>query len=90
MMTVEEYAALWGKVNNVEASYQQFSHEDAVASGLPEWLATELLVAGGYTSKYGASGGDPEVKSPEECGVDLSKLSSVEDWMRAEDWSSVL
>lgn len=90
LMTVEEYFALWGKVNNRKVTYRQFAFEDAVASGLPDWLVEELLVAGNYTSDYGCSGGDPKVKTPRECGVDVSKLPSVEDWLRAEDWSEVL
>lgn len=90
LMTIEEYVALWGKINGARTSYEPLTLEDMIASGMPGWLAEELEISGYYCSKYGCSGGDPEVKAPMDCGVDMSKLPSVEDWIRNEDWSSVL
>jgi hypothetical protein len=61
-----------------------------LAEAAVQYLAEELLKAGAFNSKYGCDGGDPTMKTPKQCGVDMSKLSTIEDWMRNEDWSSVL
>lgn len=90
MMSLEKYVALWGEVNNVEVSYEPLTLDDMLTSGMPDWLVEELLVSGYYCAKYGCGGGDPEVKAPEDCGVDISRLGTVQDWMESEDWSSVL
>ena len=90
LMTIEEYVALWGKVNSKKVSFRTFTYEDAIAGGWPDWMALEITQTGYYQSKFGINGGNPEVKSPRECGVDTSQLPSVEEWMRNEDWSSVL
>lgn len=89
-MRIESYAALWGKVNGKIVSYRRFTIEEAEACGFPAPLVSTLLRDGDYLSKYGMDGGDPGVKSAEDCGVDVSRLGSVEDWIRSEDWSSVL
>ena len=43
-----------------------------------------------YACKFGYDGSDPEVQSPEELGVDVGKLGTIADWIKKEDWSSVL
>lgn len=91
LMTIESYAALWAKVTERRVtSYRQFSLEEAVEAGVPDWLAAEVLAGGRFNGEYGTSGGDPEVKTPAECGVDVQALGTVEEWMRAEDWGGVL
>lgn len=89
-MTLEDYAELWGKVNGKKVSYEPMTLAETVAEGMPAWLMEELLAHGQYAASFGFNGDNPAVKSPEECGVDVSKLSSVEDWMRSEDWTPVL
>ena len=90
LMTNEEYCALWDKVNGTTSQTRQWTYDDAVGSGMPDWLALEISQSGTFSSKYGWTGGDPEVKHPAEVGVDMSKLTKVEDWIRNEDWSSVV
>lgn len=87
---IEEYATLWGKVNNMAVSCRPFSHQESLDGGFPEWLVLELLKNGIYQSKQRCDGGDPEVKSAQECGVDMNNLPSIEHWMRSKDWGSVL
>lgn len=65
--------------------YQRITVEEAPANNIPDWLMEELLGHGTYTAKSRFNGGDPEVKSPEDRGVDVSKLGSVEDRMRTKD-----
>jgi hypothetical protein len=89
-MTNEEFCALWGKVNGVECRFEVLGYDDAIKAGMPEWMALEVSESGTYTTKFGWAGGDPAVKSPQELGVEMEKLTKVEDWMRQEDWSSVL
>ena len=90
LMTNEEYWELWARVLGVKAKLQALTYDDAVGAGMPEWLALEVSESGTYTTKYGWAGGDPEVKHPRDLGVDVSKLTKLDDWIRFEDWSSVL
>lgn len=86
----EEYVEIWGRVLGVKAKAQYLDFDALVAGGMPDWLALETEDTGNYVSKYGETGGDPEVKEPGELGVDLRKLTSVEEAIREDDWSSVL
>lgn len=89
-MTNEEYCALWAKVNGVECKFEVLGYEDAIKAGMPDWMALEVSESGTYTTKYGWAGGDAEVKMPSDLGVNVEKLTKVKDWMKLEDWSSVL
>lgn len=89
-LTNDEYCELWSKVLGVKCVPKYLEYEDLVAVGMPEWLALETVDAGLYVAKFGQTGGDPAVKEPAELGVDLGKLTSVEDSIREDDWSSVL
>lgn len=90
MMTNEEFCALWGRVHGVECRFEALTYDDAMKAGMQEWLAEEVSESGIYTTKYGWAGGDPEVKNPAELGTKMDRLTKVEDWIRQEDWSSVL
>ena len=90
LLTNEELCALWGKVHGVECRFEVLTYDHAIEAGMPEWMALEVSESGTYTTKFGWAGGDPEVKSPGELGVDVGKLTSVEEWIRREDWRSVL
>ncbi len=90
LMTNEEFCALWGKVHGVQCRFQPLGYEDAVKVGMQEWMAEEVSQSGLYTTKYGWHGGDPEMKHPEELGVEVGKLTSVEGWIRGEDWGDVM
>lgn len=89
-MLPEEYLALWSKVNGVRARYESLTVEVGKTAGLPEFLVQEVIDAVTYVSTYEWAGGDPEVKHPGDLGVNVSKLSKVEDYIKADDWSSVL
>jgi hypothetical protein len=53
-------------------------------------LQREFDEAMAYAIKYGFAGGDPNVKRPEELGVDVSQLTDLEEWVRREDYSIIL
>ena len=57
---------------------------------MPDWMALEASESGTFSTKYGWAGGDPEVKAPNQVGVDVNQLTKVEEWIKNEDWSSVL
>jgi hypothetical protein len=90
LMTNEEFCALWGRVNGVKCRFVPLTYDDALEASMPEWMALEVSESGIYTTKYGWAGGDSEVKTPQYLGVDVEGLTKLEDWIRAEDWSSVL
>lgn len=89
-LTNDEYCKIWGRVLGVQVVSEYLDREGLVAAGMPDWLALETFETGIYVAKYGQNGGDPEVKLPEELGVDVSKLTKVEDAIREDDWSSVM
>ena len=57
---------------------------------MPAPFGKEIRDSMEYASTYGFTGGDPAVKTPEECGVDLAEMSTLEDYIRNEDWSDIL
>ncbi|KAK3716800.1 hypothetical protein LTR37_006150 [Vermiconidia calcicola] len=89
LTTSEEYCAIWGRVHGVQCRAEVLTYEDALAQGMPDWMALEISESGTYVTKFGWAGGDPDVKHPKDLGVDVSKLTMIEDWIRQEDWSSV-
>lgn len=82
-----DYWRTWAKIQGVKLEIEDKEFEFA---DLPEWLKWEFNDAFKYVVKYGFAGGDPELRSPEELGVDVSELTDVEEWLRKEDFSSIL
>lgn len=85
-----EYCEIWRSVHGVEVRSKYLGYDDLVSVGMPEWLALETFETGVYVAKFGHTGGDLEVKGPEELGVDVGALRTVEESIRVGDWSSVL
>ncbi|KAK4501048.1 hypothetical protein PRZ48_006854 [Zasmidium cellare] len=85
-LSVDEFAAVFGKALGVKARSERVEREALVALGVPDWLAEEVSESGQYATKWGWTGGDSNVKTPEECGVDMSKLTDVGEWIKAQDW----
>ncbi|KAK5133191.1 hypothetical protein LTR08_008127 [Meristemomyces frigidus] len=90
LMTAEQFVAAWGLVLGKEVCVQSLTEEVALAAGMPAFMAQEIGESGEYATTYGWDGGDPEVKHPADVGVDVGKLTKVEDFVKHEDWSSVL
>ncbi|KAF7956138.1 hypothetical protein EAE96_005058 [Botrytis aclada] len=86
-MTWQEWVKVWGSVLGVKAGFKQVSEEN-FWNGVPEDLK-ELQVAWEYVDEFGHTGGDPEVLRPEELAVKIP-LTSMEEYIKSEDWSSVL
>lgn len=85
-LSFDEFAVVWGKALGVKARSKILEEGDLVKLGVPDWLAQEVSESGQYGTKWGWAGGDPNVKTPEECGVDMSKLTDVGEWVKTQDW----
>lgn len=85
-MAFEGFAEDWGKALGLKARCERFDEKNLVEMGLSEWLAKEVFASGTYVTKWGWAGGDANVKTPEECGVDMSKLTDVGEWVKAQNW----
>ncbi|MCJ1415332.1 hypothetical protein MMC32_001664 [Xylographa parallela] len=87
-MTWPEWTKLWGDILGVKATYKQVS-EDAHFSGVPDPVKKEFSETFAYIEEFGYTGGDPEVLTVEQFGI-KSTLTSMEEYIKSEDWSSVL
>jgi hypothetical protein len=90
MLQPEEYVALWGRRLGAKAVAEPLSEKILRDGGLPEFLVPEMLDMAAYACKYGYDGGDPEVRGPEELGVDVRMLGTVEEWLANEDVSALV
>ncbi|KAH9906391.1 putative hscarg dehydrogenase [Xylariomycetidae sp. FL2044] len=87
-MTFPEWMEIWGRVLGVKAGYQQVTHEE-LFKAVPEEFKKEIGDSFDYIEEFGFTGNDPNVLDPKELGIKLS-LTSMEEYIRSEDWSSVL
>ncbi|KAH8705487.1 putative hscarg dehydrogenase [Talaromyces proteolyticus] len=87
-MTWPAWTKLWGDTLGVKASFKQVS-EDEYFTGVPDALRKELAETFAYVEEFGYTGGDPNVLTAEEIGIEVS-LTSMKDYIKREDWSSVL
>ncbi|KFY63238.1 hypothetical protein V496_04087 [Pseudogymnoascus sp. VKM F-4515 (FW-2607)] len=88
-LTWAEYVELWSRVVGVKAVYEPCSveeHAQSVPGGYSEMVGKMYE----YATQFGYWGdGDPDVVFPEDLGVEI-KQTSIEEFIRNEDWSSVL
>ena len=87
-MTFPEYIELWGRINGVKAEYKEITRAE-LFEGVPEPLASEIGDSFDYVHDFGFTGGDPDVLQPEQLHVKVP-TTSMEEYIRSEDWSSVL
>ncbi|KAK3064603.1 hypothetical protein LTS18_005736 [Coniosporium uncinatum] len=88
-MSWKEWAQLWGKINGVECRYEQMP-DGALTAMMPGGLGREFEDMFRYMDYYGYAGNeDKTVVQPEDLGVEI-KTTSMEEYIKAEDWSSVL
>ncbi|KAG6856862.1 hypothetical protein H0H87_012679 [Tephrocybe sp. NHM501043] len=90
LMSWNDYMKLWGKILGVGARYKQISVNDAakLVPGDPKTnMGLEVAEGFAYMGEFGYDGGDPSVIHPKDLGVDMT---SIEDYIRSENWSSIL
>ncbi|EHK39351.1 hypothetical protein TRIATDRAFT_48067 [Trichoderma atroviride IMI 206040] len=88
MMTFPTWMEIWGRVLGVQAAYQEVP-PDEFYKDFPEPLGRELMDTNEYMIEFGYTGGDPEVIYPKELDPNI-KTTSMEEYIKGEDWSSVL
>ncbi|KAK8087574.1 hypothetical protein PG997_002535 [Apiospora hydei] len=86
IVTKSEYAALWGRTQGVKATVRDVSEEEYIKY-LPEGFEATIVDDLRFFAEFGYAGGNPRVKTPAELGI---KTSSLEEFVRGEDWSAVL
>ncbi|KAJ0117001.1 hypothetical protein J7T55_003416 [Diaporthe amygdali] len=86
IVTKAEYAAIWGRMLGVNVTVRDVSEEEYVKH-VPKGLEVTILDDFKFFAEYGYAGGNPNIKTPAELGI---KTTSVEEFFRGEDWSSVL
>ncbi|KAG4427367.1 hypothetical protein IFR05_017150 [Cadophora sp. M221] len=87
-MTMLEFIDIWGRVQGVKVRYEQVSYEEFFG-GVPTAMREELGDSFKFIEEFGHCGGDPAVMRPEELENKL-QLTSMEDYIKNEDWSTVL
>ncbi|KAL3464481.1 NAD(P)-binding protein [Aspergillus heterothallicus] len=88
ILSWSQWVQLWGKVHGVAATYRQVPEEEYF-NGFPYPLMVELRDTFRYVQEFGYTGGDPEVMTAEQHGVEIP-VTSVAEYISSEDWSEVL
>ncbi|ESZ94819.1 putative hscarg dehydrogenase [Sclerotinia borealis F-4128] len=86
-MTWAEWTKVWGATLGVQAEFKHVS-EEVFWEGVPEEMR-ELQDAWDYADEFGHTGGDPDVLRPEQLAFKIP-VTSMEEYIRSEGWSSVL
>jgi len=84
----EAWTELWSSILGVRARYVQVPLEEYLKD-LPETLAREVGESVSFNTEFGWTGGDPQILDPKEISPNV-QVTSVADYIRGEDWSSIL
>ncbi|PWY95008.1 NAD(P)-binding protein [Aspergillus sclerotioniger CBS 115572] len=87
-----EYMRLWGEVNGVPARYRQITLKELMERTPDREFGREVGDMFTYSTDPGYDGGDEGLlmaRDIENAGVECP-MTSLEEWMKKEDWSSVL
>lgn len=87
-ISFNEWCEIFSKVHNVKCVFEQLPRE-AVDAALGPVFGLELGDMFEYIDKFGYDGGDPSVLLPWDLDVDVN-VTSMEEWIKAQDWSSFL
>lgn len=83
--TRTEVAKIWEHVHGAPTTTQAIS-KDKFAEGWPELLKEEMMDNFSFAKEFGYVGNDSNIKLPWDLGIETT---TVEDYIRAEDWSSL-
>ncbi|KAI9661163.1 MAG: hypothetical protein M1821_009490 [Bathelium mastoideum] len=87
-MTFPEWAKTWGDTLGYRIEYKQVPDEE-FWQGVPEEFKTVLSEDFAYTDEFGYTGGDPEVQTATQLGIEIP-CTSMAEYIKTEDWSSVV
>lgn len=83
--TRAEVAEIWGKIFGAPTTTRPIS-KDEFAEAWPELVREEMIDNFSFVKEFGYVGNDPDVKLPWDLGIETT---TVEEYIRAEDWSSL-
>ncbi|KAF2741909.1 NAD(P)-binding protein [Sporormia fimetaria CBS 119925] len=86
IVTREQYAEIWGRAMGVKTQVKDLSEEE-YRKYLPDEIADTMLDLFKFFPEYGYAGGNANVKTPQELGIQTTPL---EEWVKRQDWSSVM
>ncbi|PYH42511.1 NmrA-like family protein [Aspergillus saccharolyticus JOP 1030-1] len=87
-----EYMRIWGETNAVAARYRQIPLHEFIDQVSDPEFGREVGDMFSYSSDPGYDGGDHTLLTAEDmrrAGIECP-MTSLEEWIRKEDWSSVL
>jgi hypothetical protein len=87
-MTFKEWCEIFSRVNNVPCRFERMSVESYEEARGPVF-GLELGDMFRYFDMFGYTGGDPDVVFPWDLSVNVT-YTTMEEYMKNEDWSSVL
>ncbi|KAH7030687.1 uncharacterized protein B0I36DRAFT_243122 [Microdochium trichocladiopsis] len=87
IMTWPEFTSLWGELLGVKAEYKQVTGRE-IFKGLPSPVDDEIIRSFDFWNEFGFVD-DSTVVFPDQLDTKLS-LTSMEDFIKNEDWSAVL
>ena len=90
MMSIDQYIDIFKKVTGAKAQKMSITPEELMKN-MPEELGLEIVEAMAWGKEYGYAGAkvDKSVIGYEQLEVPV-KMGTVEDWVKAQDWSMVL
>ncbi|KAG6890059.1 hypothetical protein C0995_012517 [Termitomyces sp. Mi166 len=90
MISWNDYMKLWGNILGFPGSrYEQIDIKTAARLVLDRELGYEIAEGFAFMGEFGFDGGDPTMLHPQDLGVDCP-TTSMETYIRNEDWSSIL
>ncbi|KIW15171.1 hypothetical protein PV08_05216 [Exophiala spinifera] len=87
VMSYAEFVDRWAKFHGVKAKVEYLSVTD-VDEMMPGGFGIEVAQTGAYVAEFGWDGGEGAVM-PESVGVDKTKLTGVDEYIRTTDWKVV-
>jgi hypothetical protein len=87
-ISFKEWCDIFSKVNNVPCVFERMT-DQAYEESMGPVFGLELGDMFRYFDKYGYDGSDPDVVYPWDLGVNV-RYTTMEEYMKGEDWSSVL
>ncbi|KAL4959676.1 NmrA/HSCARG family protein [Aspergillus stella-maris] len=88
-ITPNEFAEIWSRTLGVAGNWLKLPDGQTI-SGIPEDLENELSDNFAYFNEFGYEGrDDPTLIHPHQLEIKF-QLSSVEEWIKKQDWSAVL
>ncbi|KAH7117829.1 hypothetical protein B0J11DRAFT_93179 [Dendryphion nanum] len=87
VLTWNEWCENWGKINGVKCTFERMDRK--VIEQILGTSGREIADMFQYTEEFGYDGSDPSVVYPWDLGVEV-KVTTMDEYNRKEDWSSVL